>query len=88
MSDSIAQEFQDLQAEQSIADLISALKEAQDKPNAFAAAACSDAVLSMERFIKRFSNADAACVETCCSVFSVALFNSMTDYQAAIQYDD
>lgn len=88
MSDSIAQEFQELQAEQCIADLISALKEAQDKPAAFAAAACSDAVLSMERFIKRFSNADDRCVEAACSVFSTALFNACTDYEVVIQYDD
>lgn len=88
MSDSIAQEFQELQAEQCIADLISTLKEAQDKPNCFAAAACSDAVLSMERFIKRFSNADDRCVEACCSVFSTALFNACTDYEVEIIYKD
>ena len=88
MNDQLAQEFQDLQAEQCIADLISALKEAQDKPNCFAGAACTDAVQSMERFIKRFSNADDRCVEACCSVFSTALFNACTDYEVFIQYDD
>lgn len=88
MTDSIAQGFQDLQAEQCIADLISALKEAQDKPNCFAGAACSDAVLALEAFVKRFSNADDRCVEACCSVFSTALFNACTDYQVEIIYEN
>ena len=87
-SSDLSAEFQQVSGAHQLTELIACLHEVHSKEPAFAMAACADAVLAMESLLKSHTNADAACIETTCSTFSAALFNSSTNYSVNIVYED
>lgn len=87
-SDEMSAEFQQVSGAHQLTELIACLHEVHGKDPAFAMAACADAVLAMESLLKSHTNADAACIETACSTFSAALFNSSTNYSVNIVYEE
>jgi hypothetical protein len=87
-TDDLSAEFSRASGTYALTELIACLHEVHSREPAFAAAACTDAVLAMEILLKGHTDADAACIETACSTFAAALFNSSTDYRVNIHYAD
>jgi hypothetical protein len=87
-SDEMSAEFQQVSRTHQLTELITCLHEVRSKDAAFAMATCSDAVLAVESLLKSHTNAGAACIETRCSTFSAALFNSSTDYNVNIVHEE
>ena len=87
-SDEMSAEFLQVSGAHQLTELIACLHEVQSKEPAFAMAACSDAILALEALLKSHTNADPACIETACSTFGAALFNSSTNYSVNIVYKD
>ena len=87
-SNDLSAEFQKVSGAHQLTELIACLHEVHSKEPSFAMAACSDAILALEALLKSHTNADAACIETACSTFGAALFNSSTNYSVNIVYKD
>ena len=87
-SSDLSAEFQQVSGAHLLTELLACLHEVHSKEPAFAMAACSDAILAMEALLKSHTNADPTCIETACSTFGAALFNSSTNYSVNIIYKD
>jgi hypothetical protein len=81
-------QFKEMTGRHAVNELIEHLTEATNRLPAFAMVATTDAVNVLSRLVRSHTNASEEHIEDACSLVASALFNSLTNYEVQVMYED